>query len=746
MNRKRRGALILAMLLLVLCVPVCAAGTAFSDVKDTELARNVEVLQMMDVINGVSLTQFDPDGTLTRAQFTKMAVMILGKGNQVGNYKNYTIFPDVKSSHWASGYVNFAVRGDNKFIGGFSNGTFGPEQTITFGQAVTILMRLLGYTDSDVGVTWPTGYINAAASTGLTNGVSLDGSSSLTRAQAAKLFVNLLNATKKDGKVTFGESVAASVEKDVILLDANAKADDGALAIETTNSDNPIKLAGTHAPQLLQGRRGTLLLDSKGNAWGFVPSTIGGVKDIVVSSAKAGMITDKAGKEYTLNATTKAYYKGIEATYGEVFVNLRAGTQVTLHFGLTGKVECIFVGTSATQSALVIDQDGNGKRLGALTAGRTDYTIYRHGEKVSAAALRAYDVASYISGENKIQISTLRMTGRYDNAYPNTEAPTEITVLGQKFEVLSSAVNTFSAFKLGDQVTLLLTEDAKVAGVANPSQIRGDNVGIAKVTGDKVEVELVEGLTLKGKLESTTPNYHGLLVTASSWRAGYISLSEVKQSESVGALNVAKRTMGSAELAADVKVFERVKTGPVAEIALDDIRLATVPRAKILCARYNDNGKVERLILDNVTGDRYVYGKAYVGTDFDNPTDRNLTQTVKIEKPEQPNVTNSPTVTVGPYLNQGLRGSDWGGIVIEERENRIVATIGLTMIPGVSNAAWESEDTVFFNNKTYVVSDEVICYNSTTGNWVSLGEARAFGDNMILYVDDFAVIRGVQVG
>ncbi|MDF2838530.1 MAG: S-layer y protein [Evtepia sp.] len=749
MKRKRRGALILAVLLLVLCVPVSATGGAFADVKDTDLARNVDVLQMMDVMNGVSYTQFDPDGTLTRAQFTKMAVMIQGKGNQVGNYKNYTIFPDVKSSHWASGYINLAVRGESKFIGGFSNGTFGPDQNITFGQAVTILMRLLGYADTDVGVTWPTGYINAAASAGLTSGMALEGNSTITRAQAAKLFVNLLNTTKKEGKVTFGESVAASVEKNVILLDANAKADDGSPAIETTNSPNPIKLAGTHAPELLQGRRGTLLLDSKGNAWGFAPNTIGGVKDIVVSSAKAGTITDKAGKEYTLTATTKAYYKGKETTYGDIFVNLRSGTQLALHFGLTGKVECVFVAGTATESAIVIDRDGNGKRLGVLTGGRTDYTIYRHGEKASAAALRANDVATYISGENKIQISTFRLTGRYDNAYPNTEAPTKINVLGYEFEVLPSAVSSISSFKLGDELTLLLTEDAKVAGAANPKLISSDGIGIAEVSDNEVSVELMEGITLKGKLESDMSQYNGMLVSVSSWRAGYLSLSQVRQNESVGALDVAKRTLGSAELAADVKIFERVKTGPVAEIALDDIRLATVSKEKILSARYNDDGKVSLLILDNVTGDRFIYGKIYLGKYFDNPKDpdnRNFTLGVKIEKPETPNTMNSPTVTIGPYLNFDLQSGEIGGVVIDGKENKIVSAIRLTMLSEVTNAAWESEDTVFFNNKTYVVSDDVICYNTATGEWMTLGQARAFGDKMTLYVDDFAVVRGVQVG
>ena len=341
MRGKQKIALLLAVLMLCLSLPTLAAGSGFTDIADSQTAQNVEVLRTMGVIDGISSTQFAPNGTLTRAQFTKMAIMVMGKGNLVEGYRSYTIFPDVRSSHWASGYINLAVRGEDKFIAGFADGTFGPEKNITYGQAVTILMRLLGYKDTDVGAVWPTGYLNSAAACGLTNGVTAGGNDAITRGQASQLFVNLLNTAKKDGAVSYGESVASGAQKSVILLDASAKTESGAAAVETTTG--VVKLANGYAPTLLQGRRGTLLLDSRGDAWTFVPDTVGSTRDITVSTAKAGSITDQNGREYTLTANTKAFYKGEETTYGEVFVNLRSGTRVTLHFGVTGKIESLYV-------------------------------------------------------------------------------------------------------------------------------------------------------------------------------------------------------------------------------------------------------------------------------------------------------------------------------------------------------------------------------------------------------------------
>ena len=59
----------------------------------------------------------------------------------------------MKPSHWASAYINMAAR--KGIISGFADGKFKPGQTVTAGQAVTILMRGLGYKDEDMGGVWP---------------------------------------------------------------------------------------------------------------------------------------------------------------------------------------------------------------------------------------------------------------------------------------------------------------------------------------------------------------------------------------------------------------------------------------------------------------------------------------------------------------------------------------------------------------------------------------------------------------
>ena len=66
---------------------------------------------------------------------------------------------------------------------GVGDGTFRPNQAITYGEAVTILMRVLGYGSADVatGSNWYDGYVAVAQSSGLADGLSLGGAATLPR-------------------------------------------------------------------------------------------------------------------------------------------------------------------------------------------------------------------------------------------------------------------------------------------------------------------------------------------------------------------------------------------------------------------------------------------------------------------------------------------------------------------------------------------------------------------------------------
>lgn len=278
------AALVLA-LMCSLCVQSFALGS-FSDVTDVQTARNAEVLKLMGVMEGGGDGRFMPERSLTRAEFCKMAVVLMGASDSVSRYKTVTIFPDVRSNHWALGYINYAVRGGTRLIAGLPDGTFAPDRTISCGEAVTILMRLLGYTDADSGVIWPEGYMALAGEAGLTDGLTLAGGAEITRAEAAKLFVNVLGTQKKGG----GNLYALGKETTLISI--------GGDTMRTTLGD--VTMAQPAVSTVLCGLKGYVLKNADGKALTFLPSEIA----VTNAPASAAVVIDGSDSTTALAALT----------------------------------------------------------------------------------------------------------------------------------------------------------------------------------------------------------------------------------------------------------------------------------------------------------------------------------------------------------------------------------------------------------------------------------------------------------
>ena len=285
--KKRVFSLLLALVLTLSAAAIPAsAAESFSDVTDKKTAQNVEVLRLLGVIEGNGAGQFNPSGLLTRAEFCKMVVVLMGKGSDAMRYKTVTIFPDVRAMHWAAGYINLAVRqSEPKLLAGLPDGTFQPDSYITYGQAVTILMRVLGFADKDSGGIWPDGYINLAKSTGVSAGVNLTGSANITRAQAAQLFVNVLS-TGKDGK-GYTPAGCTKGDKEVTLVSINGD------KLRISGEKDPKTLVRPSSSSALNGLKGYLLTNSDGKVVTFVPKT-SSTTGAAVSNAAVILPADKS--------------------------------------------------------------------------------------------------------------------------------------------------------------------------------------------------------------------------------------------------------------------------------------------------------------------------------------------------------------------------------------------------------------------------------------------------------------------
>ena len=302
--------LAVSMLGSLLTVPAGAAAvTKFSDVSDSYTATAVETLRLMGVLDGYGDGTFRPDTILNRAQFCKMAVYAMDGSGELGRYSTVTIFPDVKPSHWASAYINMAAR--KGIISGFADGKFKPGQTVTAGQAVTILMRGLGYKDEDMGGVWPQSYMAEAQTNGLLKSTGITSAyAGLTRAQAAKLFLNLFEA--KHGKsetLLFNYNVG----KDEVYLTAV----DGGKGTMTAGGKT-YTMAHPVASTSLIGSKGKVVLNGAGGeALTFLPITgSNGVSNAAVIIGANGSV---AGLDSLAGSTSYNIYKnGSPATAADL--------------------------------------------------------------------------------------------------------------------------------------------------------------------------------------------------------------------------------------------------------------------------------------------------------------------------------------------------------------------------------------------------------------------------------------------
>ena len=256
----------LASLLVVPAGAASAATTRFSDITDNYTATAVETLRLMGVLDGYGDGTFRPNAVLTRAQFCKMAVYAMDGSSELGRYSTVTIFPDVKPSLWAASYINMAAK--KGVIAGFADGKFKPNQTVTAGQAVTILMRGLGYKDENMGGVWPQGYMGEAQTCGLLKSTGITSAySALTRGQAAKLFLNLFEAKRGTGE---GAVVLFSFtpEKEEAYL-TNLDAGKGTL----TAGGKTYTMAHPVTSTSLIGSKGKVVLNGDGEILTFLPIT-----------------------------------------------------------------------------------------------------------------------------------------------------------------------------------------------------------------------------------------------------------------------------------------------------------------------------------------------------------------------------------------------------------------------------------------------------------------------------------------
>lgn len=613
-------------LCLTLALTAAPAGAAFSDISSGSLQQTASILGSLGIMQGTGNNRFEPNRPLTRAEFCKLAVTAMGI-DDASPYASYTIFPDVHASHWAARYVNAALRHpdfkDNYIIRGYADGTFGPDRQLTYGEVCTMLLRMLGYKESDIGPFWPADYIAQANALGLTQGVSIkDAKTPVTRADAATMLLNTLGtSTRSDGQEgsPLISRVSSSTVENCILLETS-ETDSSLAADEALFYENGTLSARKTAGKLdrsLIGVYGTLVIGKKGDnvAVGVVPDTASRQETYEVVNAAADRIVTKTGA-FRPNRDTPTYLSRDSSaedsklkSLAEVWSSILPGDTLHAYYNEYGSLALLAVlpGTSISHANTFV--------YGIATSANipSEYKIVKNGAVIDPSGLKKYDVVTLDAANRQALVSDTRVSGRYSEGGLTVSYPQEVKVYGNSFRISDSAAAFFKDMKLKDYITLLFDADGNVAAAYPRSTVSADMQGIVTAIDDKnATVTLTNGITLRNmdidKLDKPTA-LMGRLVSVSTNGDKAVLTRRTLSGKTSGEWSLSDGKLGSKPVSSRVNVYEEVLSGaPLSRIALSDISLAKVPSSDIRYTVTDSAGTITTVILGDVTGDSWLYG------------------------------------------------------------------------------------------------------------------------------------------
>lgn len=405
-NRMKKVLSLVLVIAMVLSSMSFAFAAKFEDIADTDYAKAIEALSALGVVTGYEDGTYRPEKVVTRAEMAKLIVEILGYGNLVAGSKSN--FTDTQG-HWADAWI--ALAAGKGLVVGTGDGKFTPDRTVSYDEAITMVVRALGYTDASnelKNMTWPTNFKVKAAELKLTKDVKL-ASTGADRGGVAQLLYNALTATlvtvNSDGDIIKSTTQTTDAQGKVVVeyteLLSRIAQYDSSFDVTTDKLDPKNKnYAGDKvdlAPYMFQNLKVYLNDDDevvyvKGTNSLVIEGTVDEVKDPVVS------IEDLNGKIKDITTS------GTSIAASSVFEN-----------GALRKTAKKLADFENTESITVVanDANGNGKIETAEIVGfvTTEQTKVAQVEKEYVAGKTKVDVFTLPTEDSKVDLDNVTVTG-----------------------------------------------------------------------------------------------------------------------------------------------------------------------------------------------------------------------------------------------------------------------------------------------------------------------------------------------
>lgn len=642
MKKSRRWLCLALVLSLLLSTGINSyAGSIFTDVDDnSSYAFEARLLKTLGIVAGDGDGSLRPDDNLSRAEFAKLAVCLLDKQKEAVSNSGSSTYSDVYADHWALRYINYVSK--NKIILGYPDGTFHPDETISFDQAVTVTLRALGYTAADIGDFWPDNYIQKAAGLGLTAGMGYSAGDAITRADAVLMLGRALEAdmasSTPTAKKTLLDQFGYTVIDETTII--SSQATDKSLGVDQIKTASATYKTLTDDVFALVGGVAKLYLDDEKRIVLAVPiqqySYTITIQKSLGDDEYTCIASDRDDEfDYTFDDNLTMYYEGKTGSYASLKDNIQPGSTVTFRGKYDGVWDYALLEKAAKITPVVATRDvqEGDKTVGGVTIENPEkLKVYRDGYRASLTDIKRNDVVYYNPAINTMDVYIDKVTGTYDKALPNKAHVTSIELGGKTYEIETRAATeqldeTAGSFNIKDRVTLLLGKDGKIAGVTNTANdttldyavVINTSSEISQEEEDKgtaiqkVKVMQADGETYEYRADKDYANLKGDLVKM-TFTDGILSLKKVATKELTGYYDRTKNQIESTPVSSNVVLFdlasnESGKDAVVLKLEPEDLKKTYFYDGDVLSYAVTTNfGDIGIILFDNITNSNLQYG------------------------------------------------------------------------------------------------------------------------------------------
>ena len=253
----------------------------------------------------------------------------------------------------------------------------------------------------------------------------------------------------------------------------------------------------------------------------------------------------------------------------------------------------------------------------------TPASIYRNDKASDSAELNRYDVYYYSESLQTVWIYTRRAAGRITAVSPSASAPTAVTVAGVSYSLGSSAVasqvSSLNGGGVGQVVTLLLGMNNEAAGIVTGEEADDVFYGVVQSAArslveengadvlQKITVACTDGITRQVNVDKSLNIPQGWLVEVRVTPEGE-TVEHIDDRSLSGTINAEGTALGDTALADDVEILDTTSEGVAGTVRPSRISGVTLKKSDVRYYTLNEAGQIDRLILNDVTGDLWNYG------------------------------------------------------------------------------------------------------------------------------------------